>query len=303
MINIGGTVYRLHPLFVLLMISSVLTGYFVEMITLFGVVTIHELGHVAAAKSLGWRVREVQLLPFGGVASVDEQSNVPAREDLLVAICGPLQNVWMAAFAYGMMAGGWGNEAYWQYFLKANMMIGIFNLLPALPLDGGKIMQALLSYMISFHRALVVSTYLSMLLSIMVIIAAVIRYPSGGIQLNLLVIGIFLFYTNWYGYKHLSFQFLRFLVSREGRSERMMEGGKLPSPLLVPSDARPMEVFRQFMREKHHLLYMTGNTGAVMRVLPEAVLVRAFLESTPPSPPRAEVRRFPYDPPVAPKIG
>jgi stage IV sporulation protein FB len=277
LIKFRGTAYRLHPLFVLLMLSSVFTGYFVEMLTLFGVVTIHELGHVAAAKAYGWRVRQVQLLPFGGVAAVDESTNVPAREELVVALCGPLQNAWMAVFAFLMIETGWGDTAYWEYFLEANVMIGLFNMLPVLPLDGGKLLLGLLSYMVSYHRALVCALYSSLLLSIMMVTAAVIRYPSGGIQLNLLVIGVFLFYTNWYGYKHLPYQFLRFLVNRERRSKGMEHSGRLPSPLMVRSDANPLEVLRLFKREQHHLLYIVGDTGQVLQVWPEYRLLRAYL--------------------------
>lgn len=300
MINWGGTAYRLHPLFVLLMLSSVLTGYFTEMLTLFGVVTIHELGHVAAAKSFGWRVREVQLMPFGGVAAVDESTNVPAKEEFVVALCGPLQNAWMAAFAWGMTQAGWGDPAYWDYFLQANVMIGLFNLLPSLPLDGGKLLQSLLSFLFPYHKILTFMVILSLLISLMLVTASVLRFPAGGVQLNLLVIGIFLFYTNWYGYKHLHFQFLRFLVNREERCRHLLEEGKLPQPLLVRSEDPPMSVFRRFMRETPHLLYITGRTGRIIRILPESKLLQVYLSSLgPPGGIGKDLRR----PPRTPKIG
>lgn len=277
MISWGGTAYRLHPLFVLLMLASVFTGYFVEMVTLFGVVTIHELGHVAAAKGFGWRVRRVELLPFGGVAAVDESTNVPAFQEFAVALCGPLQNAWMAGMAALMLTAGLGDAEYWQYFLQANVMIGLFNLLPVLPLDGGKMLTAALSYRISYHKTLVYALYVSLLLSIMMVILALLRYSAGGIQINLLVIGLFLFYTNWYGVKHLPYQFLRFLVNRERRSDRMVRSGRPPSPLMVPRDAAPLAVLHRFKREEYHLLYIIGPTGDVLQVLPETRLLRAYL--------------------------
>jgi stage IV sporulation protein FB len=259
------------------MLSSVLTGYVVEMLTLFGVVTIHELGHVAAAKSFGWRVRQVQLLPFGGVASVDESTNVPARQEWIVALCGPLQNVWMAGISYMLVQAGWGNGEYWKYFLQANILIGSFNLLPLLPLDGGKILLALLCYRISYHRALVSGLSISLGFSVLIILISLVRYPAAGVQLNLLVIGIFLFYTNWYSLRHLHFYFLRFLLNREMRSIRMAEEGRLPSPLFVSSSSPPLQVLRRFMREQYHLLYIIGSSGAVLQVWPEAKLLKAYL--------------------------
>lgn len=277
MIKLDGTSYRLHPLFILLMVFSVFTGYLAEMLTLFGVVTIHELGHVAAAKGFEWRVKEVQLLPFGGVAVVEESYNVPAREELAVAACGPLQNLWMGLFAWLMVKLGWGDEAYWIYFLQANVMIGLFNLLPVLPLDGGKLLLGFLSYHISFYRAISGCLHVSLLLSVIMVLIALAPYPGSGIQLNLLAIGLFLFYSNWFSQKNLHYQFIRFLVARERRSARMAAEGVPPSPLMVPSGLEPLEVLRQFRREQHHLLYILGQSGTVMQIWPESRLVRVYL--------------------------
>lgn len=278
LIRLSGTAYRLHPLFVLLMAASVMTGYFLELITLFGVVLIHELGHVAAAKSFGWRVREVKLLPFGGVAEVDESTNIPAREEFLVAMAGPLQNAWMAVFALLMKKTGWGDGAYWSYFYEANVWIGCFNLMPILPLDGGKMLQAALSYVVSFHRAMVFSVRLSLFLSVMIVTGAVIRLNGGGIHMNLLVIGLFLLYSNWYGYKHIPFLFLRFLVNRERRVSRGGAGArpKAATPIIVDGARKPVEVFRLFMREQYHYIYVTGAAGALLEVMPEEKLLRAY---------------------------
>lgn len=276
MIKWKGTAYRLHPLFVLLMAASALTGYFVELATLFGIVLIHELGHVAAARGFGWRVSEVQLLPFGGVAAVDESANVPAREELLVALAGPLQNVWMAAFAYGMRHAGWSDPAWWDYFAQANVLIGLFNLIPALPLDGGKAMQALFSYAMTYHRAMLGSLWISLFVSLVIVLGSLFQLRGGGIQLNLLVIGLFLFYSNWYGHKHLPFQFLRFLMSREARAEARMRAGALAQPIVVGGSHRCSDILRMFMREKYHLIYVMEPGGDIAQVVPEQRLVRTY---------------------------
>lgn len=278
LINWRGTTYRLHPLLVLLMVASLLTGYFVELATLFGIVLIHELGHVAAARGFGWRVREVQLLPFGGVASVEESSNVPAREELIVALAGPLQNAWMAAFAALMRQSGWGDLEWWDYFVQANLMIGLFNLIPVLPLDGGKLMQALFSYGMTYHRAMLSSVWISLFVSLMVVLGSLVQLRQSGIQLNLLVIGLFLFYSNWYGYKHLPFQFLRFLMSREKRAEARVLQGALAQPIVVGGRHKLAVILRMFMREKYHLIYVMDAGGQIVRVIPEQQLVRTYFQ-------------------------
>jgi len=81
--------FRVHPCFWLVVVPTVWSGYFLEVVTLFGLILIHELGHVSVARHFGWRMTEIELLPFGGVAKTDEWGTVPAKEEMLVAIAGP----------------------------------------------------------------------------------------------------------------------------------------------------------------------------------------------------------------------
>ena len=148
------------------MIGSAITGYFLEAVTLFGIVLVHELGHLAAANGFGWRVREVQLLPFGGVLIVDELGTAPTREELIVSLAGPLQHVWMILVALLMKWVDVGASSWWDYFIEANLMIGLFNLIPVMPLDGGKVMQSLLGYLLSYHNTILYTAWISMILSL-----------------------------------------------------------------------------------------------------------------------------------------
>lgn len=277
MIKAFGIAFRFHPLFVLLMVMSVATGYFAELLTLFALVFIHELGHVVCARYFGWKVREVQLLPFGGVAVVDDAASVPTKEELLVALAGPLQNGWMIVFAWIMRSAGVGDPAWWDYFMQANAMIGLFNLLPIQPLDGGKVLLCLLGYWFSFHPALVWSARISLLLSALMVAASLVPLGSGGIGLNTLIVGLFLLYSNWYAYRHLPFQFLRFLIGREKQADRRRRSGPHALPIVVSAERPVGEVVRLLKRERYHLIYVVGRRGAVGKVLPEEELIRRYL--------------------------
>ena len=95
-------------------------------------------------------------------------------------------------------------------------MIGLFNLLPILPLDGGKLMQAALSQTLSFHQTLVWGIRISLVFSAIMIGYSIIPWfhmSSSGIQLNLLTVGLFLFFTNWVAKRHIPYLFLRFLTN------------------------------------------------------------------------------------------
>ncbi|MBD0381696.1 M50 family metallopeptidase [Paenibacillus sedimenti] len=282
MIRRAGTTYRIHPLLTLILIGSALTGYFLEAATLFGIVLVHELGHLAAANGFGWRVREVQLLPFGGVVVVDELGSVPAWEELIVALAGPLQHVWMIVVAFLMQWLGVGTHEWWTYFIEANVMIGLFNLLPVMPLDGGKVMQCLLGYILSYHNTILYTTWIGMALSAGVICMAAIQLVSGQLPLNLLVIGIFLLVSNWYAYRQLPYHFFRFLMARGQRVSRLLSRGTLAQPIVITKHRTMAETVKLFMREKYHLIYVINENGRIQAVLPEQQLVSGYLNGKKP---------------------
>lgn len=261
------------------MLGSAITGYFAELFTLFLLVFVHELGHVLVARSFGWTVREVKLLPFGGVVEVEEAGGVPAKEEALVAIAGPLQNVWMglAAFALGQL-GLWDSD-WSEYVWKANLIIGLFNLLPIHPLDGGKLLQAALSYRVNYYKMLIWSARISLLFSVLMIISSLIPLfiYRDGIQLNLLIVGIFLFMTNWTYYRNVPFLFYRFLMYRERVSKHVLLMGQIASPLIVSSRQSILSVAKLFLRERYHLIYMVEPGTNEVKVLPEQKIVEGCL--------------------------
>jgi stage IV sporulation protein FB len=264
-----------------MMIFSIITGYFIELLTLFSIVFIHELGHVAMAKRFGWRVKEVQLLPFGGVAVVEDSGNIPARQEIWVALAGPIQNAWMAGFALVMMQFSGSDTLWWGYFLQANVMIGLFNMLPILPLDGGKVWVSLLSFRLCYYKTLHICAWLSLIFSCGIVIVALMQIASHGrVQLNLLMIGLFLVYSNWVGFRHIPYQFRRFLISREGRIREHLAKGTRAVPIVVGGHKEISTIVHMFKRENYHLIYILGKQGVIQKVLTEQRMIQSYFLET-----------------------
>ncbi len=139
---------------------------------LFVIVVLHELGHSYAALRYHVPVRRIVLLPIGGVAELERMPDKPSQE-LVVALAGPAVNfvlallLWLVAqgvrlgdellpgpmldlFERGALAGG---AAVFRYVFIANLFLGIFNLVPAFPLDGGRVLRALLAMRMPYVRA------------------------------------------------------------------------------------------------------------------------------------------------------
>lgn len=148
---------------------------------LFGCVVLHELGHALVAQRFGVAVREIVLLPIGGVARLLSEPKKPLHE-LLIAIAGPLVNVVLALAAFAALGGAVppfepealqaramaapSAESLLVLLLYSNVTLALFNMLPALPMDGGRVLRALLSFVVGQVRATDIAAGLAQLLAV-----------------------------------------------------------------------------------------------------------------------------------------
>ncbi len=175
--RIAGIELRVHTTFVMLLVwllvAHVLKGHdwstallgmgFIA--ALFGTVVLHELGHALAARRFGIRTRDITLLPIGGVARLERMPEDPLQE-LVVALAGPAVNVVLAAifffileFTQGLQSLAAPEEAlkvgggFLTQMMWVNVALALFNLLPAFPMDGGRVLRAILATRMDYVQA------------------------------------------------------------------------------------------------------------------------------------------------------
>jgi Zn-dependent protease len=175
------------------------------MLLLFTCVVLHELGHSLVAQHFHIPVREIVLLPIGGVALLSRSPSKPLHE-LLIAVAGPLVNVIIAALLLAITGattalGVLDFSAILQtreltpsfstlllWLLAANISLVLFNLIPAFPLDGGRILRAILAMLMSFRRATQISALIGQLIAIAMGVFGIV---SGNLVLVLVAVFIF----------------------------------------------------------------------------------------------------------------
>jgi Zn-dependent protease/CBS domain-containing protein len=167
-------------------------------LSIFGTVFLHELGHALAAKRYNIKTKDITILPIGGVARLEKMPEKPT-EELVVALAGPAVNITLALITSlfiqipekealtKLMLSGVNSETFFLYFFIVNIWLAIFNLIPAFPMDGGRVLRALLSFKLKRHIATEIAARIGQLLAIVFVVVGFSYSPV------LIFIGIFIF--------------------------------------------------------------------------------------------------------------
>ncbi len=207
--KIAGIGVFIHWTFALLLMYIVYTHYrdgedvrqilwsLLFILSIFFTVFLHELGHALAAKRYHIVTRDITLLPIGGVARLERIPEKP-MEELVVAIAGPAVNIALAIMTALLLpfpsldewttalSGGVDADNFFLNFFVVNLWLAIFNLIPAFPMDGGRVLRAILSMTMQRHKATLIAARIGQVLAIGFILLGFYANPF------LIFIGIFI---------------------------------------------------------------------------------------------------------------
>ena len=185
------------PLIILISIGFMLSVFFC--------VILHEFGHALMARKFGVRTHDITMTPIGGIARLERMPEGKGQE-FWVAIAGPMVNflivglIWTGLFLFKNISLPLFRPSFWlgenqppSYFIvlmMANGLLGVFNLLPAFPMDGGRMLRSLLSLNMSREKATRIASFTGQVLSFFLFLLGL--YLA---QPTLVLIGVFIFFA------------------------------------------------------------------------------------------------------------
>ncbi len=184
--------YKIHPLFILYLIFLLIIGQFEGVLVYCLVVTMHEMAHSFVAKKLGYKLDKMLLMPYGVCLNYKTNCFLP-KDEILIAISGPLLNVILATATIALWWIFPVTQLYTKVFCYANISLFVFNLLPCFPLDGGRVLAAIITKKRDRKLAIKITVMFNILVCLIFVISFIFGLFFGVINTNMLIISIFLF--------------------------------------------------------------------------------------------------------------
>jgi stage IV sporulation protein FB len=272
-----GVPLKIHPLLLLLALAYFWLGLGLEVLLVMAAVLLHELAHLVTARSLKVAVGEVELLPFGGQAKIEDFTGLEPEKETIIAVTGPACSLLLAAIFYFLAP--YLSIAKAQFFITVNLMLGAFNLLPVLPLDGGRVLRAQLSRWLGYKKATSRAALLGQWVGLALAAWGIYQTFSSLTGINILLAGIILFWAARRESKLLSYSFMRYLVNKKGDLAR---NGHLPAQQYVSKPDTLVKTILQVSSPNYYLLVVIiDDNHQVEGMVSEAELIECLFEKGP----------------------
>jgi len=278
-LNIGklwGIGIRFHPAFLLVMAVYAVLGLTVQAFLIVLLVGLHELAHLFTARAFGFQIKGLELFPFGGAAYCEDSFEGRKLEESAMALAGPLLNVVLLAGMEILRFQGWVTGDWSAEFVRLNFWLAAFNLFPVLPLDGGRVVRALLSNRFGFVRTTKFLARAGQWWGLLLAVAGFTLWGKDwGLMANLLLLGAFFWIA---GGKEVEAARITFLRGLARKKEELVKKGWLPNKTLTVCPEIPLiRVVEQFVPDCYTLVAVTGDKFELNKILTETEVVEGMI--------------------------
>ena len=275
--TIRGMTLRIHPLFLSWLLLSLAMGRGVMAIAGILALLLHELGHIYAARRLHLPISQLELMPFGGCMQMELSDGLSGFPAFFLASAGIAVN-FLCSLACVLRLFHVPSDSFTLYFLLSHLSMLLVNLLPVLPLDGGRMLLALLSIFMARSLAFRWLLLAGKLFSALLIAFSLMRAIGGAFRPFFMLLGFYLLYAAVQEERH---GFSRYLAAFCARRLRLERGQALPvQTVCAHPDTLLCQLLPQLRPGAYHIIaILDDNACAVRAALDEQHILQAAAQS------------------------
>ena len=204
---------KISRYFIPYVIICLLVGFQGEIAIAVAVVLFHELIHYVTARKLGFSGFEIELYPVGARLKFEDLDQATPKEDFLISISGPLSNICLAVFFYFLNKMQSSNLFY--ILFASNLSLGLFNLLPAFPLDGGRILRDISASRMLYKKANLLMIYISVVIGFLFMFVYIYLNLKGENNFSLGIIGLFIILSSFKERERVSYIIMGDIIKKK----------------------------------------------------------------------------------------
>lgn len=260
----GELKIKFHPLFIIFIVLLLFSNNILSVFSYILCVFLHELGHSLIAQSLGYKLNKISFMPFGASISGKENVFYSLKHEILVSIAGPIVNLILMIVCLSLFWLFPVCYVYLESFYYANVITLIFNFLPVYPLDGGRVLYAILKKKFKQEKAYkiikIVGFIISILLFVLFIISAFfqINYTFATVSL-FLISGLFFEDTGCYYIQNFNF------INKKDKLRKGMD----TNIISVDENSYLYFALRKLNKYKFNIVSVVNSNGVILKNLSE----------------------------------
>lgn len=261
--------------FVAVVLLAFAAGMYIETVAALFALGVHEFAHVFVGNKLGIVIHEIEILPFGGRIK-SSLGDVSEEKEMLTVLAGPLANFAVVGFILMLSTLEFiPTKLAWQ-FTHYQLMLGIFNMLPALPLDGGRIFALWLRQRVSYTLSVRIASQTGKILAFSMLFIALLGFAFKKVYISFIVAGFFLLQQASKEEKNAHLIFMKHLAKKK---EKLLTNQCLPGEIVVvDEETTAKKIMYLFLPKRYFIVYVLDKNMEIKKFLTETEIFDKIIE-------------------------
>lgn len=255
-------------------ILILLVGFKSKMLQGFGIIVIHEMIHLIVARILGYTGFTVDILPIGTGLKLRDLEEATPRDDIIISSSGPMGNLVIALISYIIYR--FIPNMNILDFATYNIVLGTFNLIPAFPLDGGRILRSILNYKFIYKKAHKIALNISIAVGSLFGVVFLVELIKGNFNLDFAFFSIFILFISYREKRRIAYIIMGYIVKKK---EKLIRRGYLENKSIsVYCKMNILQLIELIDKNKYNEFIILNEDMDVLGVLYEEDILNGIKE-------------------------